>query len=265
MSVKRRPFPVLALPTHFTGERLRVLALKYQYLRLHALRTDPDAYAANYDTEAQVPIEEWERRLTNDYARIFIVLDSVDTIEWPYNDETRVPIGIEDVEWIGSLVLFGPKPLSIENGTAVQEEIAAATSPYGHFLELIKPPPPDPISPASSENSTHPLTMYFMKDVYIKPSFRGEGLGKKLLTTALNVARHEKISIEPSGGRNCTIMVDKSNSSATASYLKIGFQVVVEEPYSRRDGRGDVALCLSQDLPPSDRSFPSIGEPSYRT
>lgn len=256
MSVKRIPFPIFDLPTNFTGERLRTLALKYQSLRLHALCTDPDAYAANYDTEVQVPIEEWERRLTNDYARIFLVLDNVDAIERRYHDESGVPIGIEDVEWIGSLVLFGPKPLWIEKGTTVQEQIAAAKSPYGQFLKLIKPPASDLVPQPSSENSMPPLAMYFMKDVYIKPSFRGEGLGKRLLTTALNVARHERIPLDPSVRRNCTIMVDKSNSSATASYLRIGFEVVVEEPYTRRDGRGDVALCLSQDLAPSDRSFP---------
>ena len=256
MSVKRIPFPVFDLGTNFTGERLRTLALKYQSLRLHALRTDPDAYAANYDTEVQVPIEEWERRLTNKYARIFIVLDNVDTLERRYHDESGIPIGIEDVEWIGSLVLFGPKFLSIENGTTVQGQLAAAKSPYGHFLELIKPPASDSVPAPSSENSTHPLAMYFMKDVYIKPSSRGKGLGKKLLITALNVARHERIPFEPSVPRNCTIMVDKSNSSATASYLRLGFEVVVEEPYTRRDGRRDVALCLSQDLASSARSFP---------
>jgi GNAT superfamily N-acetyltransferase len=228
-------FKVVQLPRHYdSGEPQRMLgalAQKSKVLRLESLRTNPEAFSSTYEREVKFDEAIWEGRLKNPGARTLVCLDLGDHDGEQDNLQTA-----SETPWVGVIVLMGPRTLD-----------GPFPPPSGESLWKVFPATPVR-SPGAKEGASR-TTMYLINAVYVTPSRRGKGLGKKLIEKVLEVSRDEFVKDKAPGEEGvCLVFVEKDNEAVTGLYLTCGFEVVREEYYQRQNGKMGQAVGLVQKL-----------------
>ncbi|KAK3045265.1 hypothetical protein LTS18_014159 [Coniosporium uncinatum] len=172
------------------------LASKFRTLRLHALQTSPNSFAAAYADEVTLPLLAWTRRLEQTGKEIFICkatpMNRSPTANDNDGDLDLLLLG----EWIGMFTLCGPTPLS------------------GFYLPLSGHTP----GPEASETRWH------MTALYTSPAHRGRGLAKKLIDASMRFARDYSGSLGPEVRTRLRLVVHPNNVVVKGLYGGLGFE-----------------------------------------
>lgn len=225
------PLTVIEIPRDFsTPDLLHKSAARLRNIRLKSLQLDPAAFASTYENESQFPQDVWTGRLTNPLARTFVGLHEVQSNNGEHaNEEHHI-----DQEWLGTIVLLGPRPIA-------STSITASASPWKAFSSRKEQSKP------LDEFSAGASVAYHIVGVYVAPEARGRRLGSKLVqavVAAAEVDGREKLA----GSVNVTVMVDDKNPVALRPYENAGFKVVGEDFYEGSGGERDTALVMEQRL-----------------
>lgn len=220
---------VAVLPRRYSGSGLaKKYALRSKAIRLRALKADPAYFASTFETESRFSMETWIGRVTNPMARTFIAMRK------PCS-ETSKEITERDLdeEWLGTVVLLGPKLVT-------RGAINAATPPWQLFT-----PTPGPSPEASPKEDS--ILVYQINAVWVAPEARGSGVGALMVQAALEAARTEVAE----GARKTAsvfVLVEKDNVAGMRLYQKSGFAFVAEQNYTSPDGRTGTGVMLQLEL-----------------
>lgn len=197
------------------------LAEKFRSLRLHALKTAPEAFASSYDVESQRGLEQTFQRLNNPKAvNLLAVKDNRDILSTTGIEENIDALLATD--WVGTIVLIGPD----ESGST--PTVSARADPF----ERITASAPQRSLSQKADMSAAPnptCLHYHLNGVFVCDSARNGGLGKALIEAALQKAEAQARRLQCAF--RCTILVDSRNEAALRLYEKAGFGVVGEETY----------------------------------
>lgn len=203
------------------GNDSEALSLAYTFrdFRLLALKTAPAAFAASYHEERQRSLDQTIERLTNIKATHFVALscgDSDSSADAAVYEATVEHLLSND--WHGTIVILGPQNESSEPVTARTDPFAAMT------VATTEGPGTTP----QEQSKLH----YHLSGMFVVPTARGSGLGRRLIEVALGKAKADGQRLERDGV--CTIIVDEWNEDARRLYEKCGFAVVSKETYVQR-------------------------------
>jgi len=220
---------VAELPKHYaTSQFLQIYALRSKEIRLRGLQLDPAYFASTFEKESQFPLETWISRLTNPLARTFIAMR-----ERSQDGKTEVKDSLLDQEWLGTLVLLGPKPTKTG-------PVSASISPWQLFT------PTAMVSEVAPPPSSSALA-YHLVGVWVAPEVRGSGIGGMMIQAACEAARDEAVKLCATTAV-LTVMVEQWNTSGKRLYEKAGFSFVCEEHYQGSTGKRSTALVLQLAL-----------------
>ena len=218
-----KSYTIVALPRDTQGEtNFKMLVARARDFRLQSLQLAPESFGIAYESEVNREPEFWTNRVANPKATTFIACRYDQTkIKDAMNDHVQAVL---DAEWLGSIILLGPK-----YGVA---EFALDTSPWKIIGE-----------DSRHDRVSEPIRHYLINGMFVMPTARGLGLGKALMTTALENAEKQTRS---TGGetKKCTIVVDKYNDPARHLYLRSGFKVIKEEMFTPEVGKHRPALTM---------------------
>jgi GNAT superfamily N-acetyltransferase len=201
------------------------LARKFRDFRLLALKTSPGAFASTYEDESQRSIDHTFERLRNTKATHFVavavaVADALD-------DDLACEANTNDLlqlDWLGTVVLMGPNHDS--------RSISAKANPFAQMASR-----DDQVATAKG----HEALYFHLNGMFVQPSARRCGMGRRLIEAALGRAR-EKCASSDLKSIHCTIIVDEWNDSARSLYAGCGFEVVATEIY------GDNRVAIRMEL-----------------
>lgn len=195
----------------------KVLAERYRELRLDALRTAPDAFASSYEVERERDLEQTWQRLSNPKAINFIAISTKGDSSDP-KPATGVLEVANEAEWVGLIVLIGP-----QDGN--EDTVSAKQDPFAKMTAVTPAPPEAPIETETKTRRFH----YHLNGVFVRPSARKAGLGRRLINAALAHAREEADAA--GAGHKITIVVNEENRAARELYEKAGFVLLRSETY----------------------------------
>lgn len=200
------------------------LAEKFRDLRLRSLQIAPEAFASTYEAESRRGLDQTFDRLQNAKARQFIALEGVQA-----NERSSLgKIDIDDLherEWVGMIVLLGPMEAAVTARADPVEKLSGGQ--YGD----------ESFSGPTREDHSAPSEEFVLNGVFVAPSYRGMGVGKALVDTAL--ARAKSLKSIGRAGNFVTVLVNKENMDARLLYEKCGFDVVGAETYARTASLGE--------------------------
>ncbi|KAK4507707.1 hypothetical protein PRZ48_001442 [Zasmidium cellare] len=219
-----------------SSEAARRLAEKTRGLRLHALKTSPDAFASSYEDEVQRDLSHTLERLkTHNANHLFAVDRAIDP--WTEQNHDVFFEELLSATFLGSMVIVGPLPR--EDFTAKKDPLSK-----GEDRDSTK-------SHRSSSEAQH----YVLNGTFVDPQARRSGLGRRLIDAA--VATGQKDAFSRGCDFLCTVLVDSENVAAEALYKRAGFFVSGEEAYVQRP-RGELKsmdrVAIKLEL---RRSFPA--------
>ena len=166
--------PVLrAMPT---------LAKKFAKIRLACLKSDPDSYGSTYERDAAMSEDEWIERLRNPEARTFIVRE-----ENPASTTTDFQGLLDDSDWVGMLVLMGPKFFNPE--TVRVENSWTGFPPFTGDLMLKQKTWSRDYRVLRYRQGTLMVAFHFLS-VGVRSDVRGQGIGLRLCETALESVKN---------------------------------------------------------------------------
>jgi ribosomal protein S18 acetylase RimI-like enzyme len=233
-------FKVIQLPRRYDSSQsqklLRALAEKSKILRLEALKTNPEAFSSTYEREIAFEDVVWEDRLKNPSARTFVGLDLGNHEHHDTEDEKPVDFAAAiAAPWVGVIVLLGPRALDGAFPTASE-------SPWKLFHGA-------PVRWPDTKDDTPKTRLYLINAVYVSPSVRGKGVGRKLIQEVLRTARDEFGKERALGEEGvCMIFVEKDNNAATGLYKACGFDILGEEDYTSLNGKMGRSVALMQKI-----------------
>lgn len=197
------------------------LARKFRELRLLALKTAPEAFAASYDVENERGLEQTLQRLNSAKAIHFIAIEDDPGIGADSTSEDDFGHLLAS-DWVGMIVLLGPETEPSSSTVSARSDpfarMTAATSPHGTT-----------VSPPQREGKVAQTFHYHLNGVFVSPSARKSGLGRALIAAALAGADFEAQRLDAQ--TKCSILVDSENRAARGLYEKAGFLGVGEETY----------------------------------
>lgn len=201
-----------------SDSQMIALAHKSRRFRLFALQESPGAFASSYEEEADRGLDQTFDRLRSTKATQFVALADDTAMQADDVRETEVQ-DLMDNDWVGFIVL-----IRLQNSS---DGISAKSDPI------------DQIAQDKSQvcDAGKPLRFH-LNGMFVHPSARRAGLGKRLIRAALEKARAESTCDERDLA--CTIIVDEWNDSARSLYQRCGFQVLAKEIY----GEDRVALRM---------------------
>lgn len=201
-----------------SDSQMIALAHKFRRFRLFALQESPGAFASSYEEEADRGLDQTFDRLRSTKATQFVALADDTAMQADDVRETEVQ-DLMDNDWVGFIVL-----IRLQNSS---DGISAKSDPI------------DQIAQDKSQmcDAGKPLRFH-LNGMFVHPSARRAGLGKRLIRAALEKARAESTSHDRDFA--CTIIVDEWNASARTLYQRCGFQVLAKEIY----GEDRVALRM---------------------
>lgn len=214
MATRPAPGDVVLLPK---DANLQALVDRFKSNRLEALQLDPDAFGSTYESESQFTYETWLSRITNPLSKTFVALEhqesSITSAE--DSDDSRLRRLLEN-EWIGTVTVLGPKSLS-------GRESSLSSTPWNLFTRENSSEPPDL---TSIKNST---AVYLIVGMFVSPSRRREGHGRRLVEAALTAA------VEESRGASASrvivsLVVESRNVAARRLYESVEFGTRGSEP-----------------------------------
>jgi ribosomal protein S18 acetylase RimI-like enzyme len=219
---------------------LETTAEAFRNLRLEALKTDAPSFTSSYTTESQHPLSFWIKRLQNPQAKTFALVHASSQQHQKSGSASERP-------WRGMLVLLGPQVVDFETydnasswkSILTENAILTETSFKDHKSQQLE-----------DTMETPPVTAaldYHVVSVYIAPSFRGRGLAKELITSALASVKQDQ---KEKGYQKaiCTLGVAKDAIAARKTYESMGFVDVAEDHFISDDGREFHDSVMRKDL-----------------
>ena len=209
----------------FTGSVTNgdALAHKTRDFRLLALKTSPGAFASTYDEESRRGLDLTLERLKSTKATQFVAVAVEEALEEPGVCDADMS-DLSEHDWLGVVVLMGPN--------RDDKIISAKSDPVDQMVRL-----KDAVATLEGHEALH----FHLNGMFVQPSARKSGIGRRLIEAALEKAREMSASCGVKGV-HCTIIVDEWNHSARDLYARCGFTVVAKEVY------GDDRVALRMEL-----------------
>lgn len=201
----------------------RSLAEKTRELRLHALKTAPEAFASSYEGESMRDLTHTLERLRTPQAVHFFAIDRA-VEPWTQDSHDTFFAELLSANFVGSIVLVGP--MAGAEATAKKDPLWAG----GGNRESRK----------GSDMANEPLH-YVLNGTFVDPKARRTGIGRALIEAALATGQQQ--AFNEGVGFRCTVLVDSDNLSAKNLYEKAGFSASGTESYvqhPRSRVRGEV-------------------------
>lgn len=190
------------------------IASKNRELRLHALKTAPEAFASSFEQEVERDLSDTLERLKTVHADHFFAVDRSVSPWMPERSEEFFSNLIE-ATWVGMIVLIGPLSPS---GSAAMSAKHDPLTKDGSGRGLL----------AAEQTRTGELS-YHINGTFVDPEARGAGLGRAMIETA--VAKGWAEAFKRGLRLHCTVLVDSENAAAMNLYNSTGFCAVGEEIY----------------------------------
>ncbi|KAF7513324.1 hypothetical protein GJ744_009745 [Endocarpon pusillum] len=210
------------------------VAQAFRDIRLRALQTDPTSFSSCFATESEQAHSFWTERLQNPQAKTFALVHKASGVQHHQHSELTLLR-----PWLGILVLLGPKVVDIDaydNGapwkTVLTEQHAINEQPQ--LLEM-------------EASSVKIALAYQIVSVYVAAKFRGKGLAKKLMSSAL-AAIEQDLKDKRFGKAICTVDVADGIWAARKVYQRMGFVTVAEDHSTTDDGREFHASVMRKDV-----------------
>ncbi|KAJ4290587.1 hypothetical protein N0V90_010805 [Kalmusia sp. IMI 367209] len=106
-------FITVCIPKVFRSSHLEDLANKFRTFKLLALKTSPEAFSAEFESESQLPLSDWLRRITQPGVVILIcaAIPSDKSNELLSGNDADFDVLLRS-EWVGMFTMIGPVSLS---------------------------------------------------------------------------------------------------------------------------------------------------------
>jgi GNAT superfamily N-acetyltransferase len=207
-------------PAQSQPSDISLLVERYRTTRLTALQLDPDAFGSTYAREIQFTDEIWLSRLLNPLSKTLV---SVDVRPPPME-----PVDLTRLEWLGTATMFGPKVLSETKGSSL----------WTTYTRDNSNDPPD--WPAVKDSNA----IYMVTGVFVHPSRRRQGRGKRLIQAVVNAATEEA---KRAGASKVTVLleIESETQAPDRLYESAGFSAVDREGTSRRRMVWEFDLAVS--------------------
>ena len=216
--------------------KLLKLAEKFQEFRLNALLNAADVFASKYETEKKDGIGRSIVRLTNAKAIHFVALRKAEHAA-DMNDNGDEFERILGSEWVGLNVLLGP-----EEGTELSVP-SANLDPFPRMTAAAASPQLSTLIHRPVEGDE---LHFHINGMFVEPSTRGAGLGRRLMDAALDRAKAEAASANTK--LRVSLSVFSHNIAAKRLYEASGFKVLKEEKSRSREEY--VAVHMESIVPP---------------
>ena len=226
-------YSIALIPQQFNDDSLlQRYGEKCRELRLRSLKSDPDSFSSSFTKESQQPFEFWTGRLLNSKALHYVVIQ--------HNLDSKVEEALQNAEtilqskWVGILVRLGPRIVDIDS-----------FSNESSWKTLLEGGSKKSMDRADTNNSR--AAAYHLAGFYIAPETRGQGLGARLVQTALdNIAADCQIA--DSSRAICTVGTDRRNAVPQRLFAKMGFSNVAIDNIQTDDGRHLTEIIWRQDF-----------------
>jgi GNAT superfamily N-acetyltransferase len=207
-------------PAQSQPSDISLLIERYRTTRLTALQLDPDAFGSTYAREIQFTDEIWLSRLLNPLSRTLVSVD----VKPPLTE----PVDLTRHEWLGTATILGPKVLSKTKGSSV----------WTTYTRDNSNDPPD--WPAVKDSNA----IYMIAGVFVHPSRRRQGRGKRLIQAVVSAATEEA---KRAGASRVTILleIESENQAPDRLYESAGFWAVDREGTSRRGMVWELNLAVN--------------------
>ncbi|KAF2475722.1 uncharacterized protein BDR25DRAFT_391219 [Lindgomyces ingoldianus] len=179
---------IARIPTN--SSRLPELVAKFRDAKLEALEAEPTGFAVKYADEVLHPLSLWQQRLTSPSIILICVAKSDTSI--PNTEEEALIAG----DWIGMVTIRGPLPYST--------------------FQLPESGQPVPDNPNGE-------TRWHLSNLYTSQVHRGKGLGKKLVISALDIAREQARMLDKMRAR-IRLFCNPSKTVLVTMYKGMGFE-----------------------------------------
>ncbi|QKX55899.1 uncharacterized protein TRUGW13939_02998 [Talaromyces rugulosus] len=197
-------------PAQSQPSDISLLIERYRTTRLTALQLDPDAFGSTYAREIQFTDEIWLSRLLNPLSKTLVSVD----VKPPPTE----PVDLARHEWLGTATILGPKVLSETKGSSL----------WTTYTRDNSNDPPD--WPAVKDSNA----IYMIAGVFVHPSRRRQGRGKRLIRAVVSTATEEAKS---AGASRVTILleIESENQVPDRLYESAGFWAVDREAGVRQN------------------------------
>ena len=226
---------VVLIPKEYTDAlMLNSVAQVFRDIRLRALQTDPASFSSCFATESEQPHSFWTERLQNTQAKTFALIHKASGVQHHQHSESALLR-----PWVGILVLLGPKLVDIEafDNDSSWKTVLTEKHAVNEQSQL----------PKIEASSVKIALAYQVVSVYVAPEFRGKGLARKLMSSAL-AAVEQDLKDKSSGKAICTVDVADGISVARNTYQRMGFVTVAEDHSTTDDGREFHASVMRKDV-----------------
>lgn len=177
-------------------------ALRMRPLRLKSLKSDPECFISQHDSEINQPMSFWTGRLKGSAAYHFVLVRA------PNDNPVQSPEDLlrDDVEWMGFNACLDLRVLS---KATIQNEGNAA---------MVKP------------------SQWYLAAVWVDKEVRGKGSGRMLIQNTVDTMKE----IERKNGitdSTCIVGVMHGNNRALHLYESVGFKIVNPNAVEEKEGR----------------------------
>lgn len=202
---------------------LNSVAQAFRDIRLQALQTDPASFSSSFTTESEQPPSFWTERLQNPQAKTFALIHKASGAQRYQHSEFALLR-----PWLGILVLLGPKIVDNEayDNDSSWKTVLTEKHAINEQFQLLK----------IEASSVKIALAYHIVSVYVAPEFRGKGLAKMLMSSALAAIKQD-LGDERFDKAICTVDVTDGALAARKTYQGVGFVTVAEDHSKSDDGR----------------------------
>ncbi|WEW55784.1 hypothetical protein PRK78_001217 [Emydomyces testavorans] len=211
---------------------LRQLCQRFRTARLSALQADPSAFSSSYEKECQFDDKTWAQRLQNPLAKTFVALAKSRNVPRAQNsdkyhedDNNSSSDGDDDLtqlannEWVGMIVLLGPKALAADGSDS--------STPWEAFRSM-GPCSKGPCSNADASSFVGGEIAYFAASMFVLRDARRQGIGRRLITESTEAVSKEAVALGALRVNVC-LLVEADNNAAISLYRNCGFEVLPGE------------------------------------
>ncbi|KAJ5682397.1 hypothetical protein N7462_005562 [Penicillium macrosclerotiorum] len=199
---------------------------RYRKFRLYSLQVDPQAFSSTYDDESQFPYDTWLSRIQNPAGKTFVSLGGLSTeaeeISKSNNpdslDGTKSSLGeLLSREWVGIVTLIGPGVFLKPN-----DDSPTVNKTWEVFIQNGRYQIPLAASKSDDLQGAH--LVYLVVGMFVSPSARRRGHGRRLLEATIEAAAEESAMLGASK-TSITVQVETVNPTALPLYESLGFHV----------------------------------------